>query len=313
MMRILLVVLAWPLIILSVIISFDWIREEFFTSTPDKRSIVPIRQPSYHSVGVNALQRFAELPESNRASIRKNLETNLISIEQWLATLQQSQYKVLCLGEDHEEATREFLAEELFSRLTFHVLLLEATADEVARIVKRIDAGKTYVPLLDADIARVIRAARHKNPDVALEGIEETKRQKKKREHRDRPGLRDDSIVKNFWDKYRPGKRHAILFGALHCTDRRSWFFERVRAMASPFIADEMLSIRVVGEHQGGALGALVFFLDGIDIAKTDFVIPNIRLLDPLIFQWFSLLEPQTLGRFQTLVVFRMREERDDA
>ncbi len=311
MMRILLVVLAWPLIILSVIVSFDWIRGTFFTSTLDEQPTLRIKQPSYYSVGLNALEKFAGLPESNQASIRENLETNLISTEQWVATLQQSQHRVLCLGEDHEEATRKFLAEQFFSKLTFNVLLLEATSDEVARIVKRVDAGRDYVPLLDADIARVIRAARHKNPDVILEGIEETKDQEKRRKYRERPGLRDESIVKNFWDKYRPGGRHAILFGALHCTDRPNWFFERVRTMALESVVDKMLNIRVVGERQDGLLEAFVFFLDGIGVARTDFVIPDIRSLHPLIFQWFSLLEPQTLGRFDTLVVFRMNKERD--
>lgn len=312
MMRILFVVLAWPLIILTIIVSFDWVRNEFFTSVPDKHAAYRIKRPKYYSVGLNALQRFAELPESNQAVVKANLERNLISTEQWLAALQRSQYKVLCLGEDHEEATRQFLAEALFAELTFHVLLLEATSDEVARIVKRVDAGKPYVPLLDANIARVIRAARRKNPGVILEGIEETKRQRKQRKHTDRPGLRDDSIVKNFWDKYRAGERHAILFGALHCTDRPNWLFGRVRTMAPGPVADKMLNIRVVGEHQDGLLEAFVFFLDEIGVARRNFVIADTRSLHPLIFRWFSLLEPQTLGRFHTLVVFRMREERDD-
>lgn len=305
-MRILLVVLAWPLIILTIIVSFDWIRGEFFTSPRDKNWTDRVRPPSYLSVGAHALTRFSELSETDRNSVIRNLESNLITTEQWLAGLQQSEYRIVCLGEDHEETTRQFLAEQFFQRFTTDVLLLEATSAGITRIAKNLDTGKNYVPLLDADIAKIIRVARSQNPNLILGGIEETKRQKKTRERQDHPSFRDDSIVSNFWHTYRPGKRHVILFGALHCTNQPNWLFERVRGMAPRPVAEKMLNVRVIGDHQDGLLEAFVFFIDEIGVERSDFVIPNTSSLHPLIFEWFALLTPQTLGRFHTLVVFRM-------
>ena len=305
--RFFLIVLGWPLLLLILITSFEWIRDAYFPPALEKPRTDRIQHPGYHSLGLNALQRFSELARPDHNMVIRNLEANLIPMGQWLARLQPSDYDVLFLGEDHSEGTRKFLAEQFFSKFKIDRLLLEATPGELERITKLLEEGKTYIPLLGADIAKVIRAARRKNPHVTLDGIEETKRQWKNR-HEDRLGSRDKTITFNFWGKFRPGERYAVLFGALHLTNQPDWFFRSARSLAPPSIANKMLNIRVLGEHQDGPLEAFVFFLDEIGVQKKDFVIPDTRYLHPFVRDWFLLLKQHTLLEFRTLVVFRSQQ-----
>jgi hypothetical protein len=80
----------------------------------------------------------------------------------------------MCIGELHEESTRNFIVEEFFAKFSVDVLLLEATPKELKRLIKRMNAGRTYFPLLAADIMNILRAVRVRNPDVKIFSIEET-------------------------------------------------------------------------------------------------------------------------------------------
>jgi len=51
---------------------------------------------------------------------------------------------------------------------------MEATPKQLKRLMKRMWAGRDYFPLLDADIMNILRTAKGKNPDVRIDGIEET-------------------------------------------------------------------------------------------------------------------------------------------
>ncbi len=138
-------------------------------------------------------------------------------MEQWLTHLAQSDYQIICIGELHEESTRNFLAEEFFAKFSTDVLLLEVTPKDLKRLTKRMDAGRDYFPLLDADIMNILRTVKDRNPAIKIWGIEETDEQQK--DKRGPSNSRDQSIAQNFWDRFQPGRRHIILFGALHCTN----------------------------------------------------------------------------------------------
>lgn len=305
MMRILFLVLAWPLIILAIVVSFDWVRNEFFVTPEERRLANRIEPAKYLSVGIQALEQYSALPKSEQDAVKNNLESTLLSPKQWLADLKKSKHSMICLGENHEDTTRTFLAKEFFANIKVHTLLLEATPGEMVRVSRELERGEVYVPLLDADIAEIIRAAQTLNPNVVLAAIEETREQERRRERGGEKTFRDDSIVANFWQTYTPGALHVALFGALHCTNQPNWLYERVRLNAPLPVAERMLNVRVIGENQDGLLHAFVFFIDEIGIDRQDFVIPNTNQLHPLILKWFALLLPATLERFQTLVIFR--------
>ena len=228
------------------------------------------------------------------------MKSNLISIEQWLTQLGQSDYQVICMGELHEESTRNFLAEEFFAKISTDVLLLEATPKNLKRLIKRMDAGRDYFPLLNADIMKILRSVKDRNPNIKIWGIEETKEQQKD------SNSRDQSIAHNFWDRFQTGRLHIILFGALLCTNEPNWLFKNLCNQASLHAKERMLNVRVLSEHQNGAVEAFVYFLDEIGIEKKHFVIPNTNSLHPRIYELFQILNQETLEKYRSLIVFRI-------
>jgi hypothetical protein len=225
-------------------------------------------------------------------------------MEQWLTLLGQSDYQIMCMGELHEESTRNFLAEEFFAKFSTDVLLLEATPKKLKRLIKRMDAGRDYFPLLDADIMKILRTVKDRNPAIKIWGIEETDEQQNGQQGHS--NSRDQSIAHNFWSRFQPGRLHIILFGALHCTNEPNWLFKLLYSQASLPLKERMLNVRVLGEHQNGPLEAFVYFLDEIGIEKKHFVIPNTNSLHPRIYELFQLLNRQTLDKYRSLIVFRM-------
>jgi hypothetical protein len=165
--------------------------------------------------------------------------------------------------------------------------------------------GRTYFPLLGADIMGILRAAVAANPNIRIYGIEETRWQQKK--NRGRSGSRDESIAYNFWNCYQPDRRHIILFGALHCTSEPKWLFGRVRAQAPFPLKARMLNLAVLEEHQNGPMESFIYFLDEIDRVKKNFVIADTNSLHPRLVQWFRSLSSQILEKYCAVVVFRTR------
>jgi len=302
--RVILALLGGYLIILLFLSVYDWIVEEYPRRPTKPPSSERIQQPFYHEEAVKVLQQFSQLPKSEKAAIRENLESSLISMEQWLTHLAQSDYQIICIGELHEESTRNFLAEEFFAKFSTDVLLLEVTPKDLKRLTKRMDAGRDYFPLLDADIMNILRTVKDRNPAIKIWGIEETDEQQK--DKRGYSNSRDQSIAHNFWDRFQPGRRHIILFGALHCTNKLNWLFKHLYNHASLSLKEQMLNVQVLGEHQNGPLEAFVYFLDKIGIEKKNFVIPDTSALHPRIYELFQLLNRQILEKFCTLIVFRI-------
>ncbi len=248
--------------------------------------------------------RFARLNVSQQRAIRANLQQQLLPVNAWLDGIARAQPQVLCFGEDHEQSTRRFLAEKIFPRLNLDVLMLETTPTELQSILQAMHTKQSFVPLEGANISAVISAARNKNPDILLAGIEETESQRVQRIKNSKGGFRDDTLAVNLGKQIQPGKRHALIFGALHCQDDSNWLFAQMRQATPERLRDSLLNIRVLGEFQNESLQAMLYFLNEIGLTQGDFVIPDTRQLDPEFKQWFPLLAP-TLRDYQTLLVFR--------
>ena len=302
--RMILIVLGGYFIILLLLVAYEWIKAEYPRPPTKPPGTERIQHPFYHEEVAKALQRFSQLPKPEKAAIKQNLESNLISMEQWLTHLGQSNYQIMCMGELHEESTRNFLAEEFFAKFSTDVLLLEATPKDLKRLIKRMDAGRDYFPLLDADIMKILRSVKERNPAIKIWGVEETDEQQKGQHGHSIS--RDQSIAHNFWDRFQPGRFHIILFGALHCTNEPNWLFKHLCNQASLSLKDRMLNVWVLGEHQNGPVEAFVYFLDEIGIEKKHFVIPNTNSLHPRIYELFQMLNQETLEKYRSLIVFRI-------
>ena len=298
--RVILASLGGYLIILLFLSIYDWLVEEYPRRPAKPPSSERIQHPFYHEEAAKALQQFSRLPKPEKTVIKNNLKSNLISMEQWLTHLSQSDYQIICMGELHEESTRNFLAEEFFAKFSTDVLLLEATPKNLKRLINRMDAGRDYFPLLNADIMKILRTVKDRNPTIRIWGIEETEEQQKD------SNSRDQSIAHNFWDRFQPGRLHIILFGALHCTNDPNWLFKNLCDQATFPLKEHMLNVRVLGEHQNGPVEAFVYFLDEIGIEKKHFVIPNTNSLHPRIYELFQMLNRQILEKYRSLIVFRI-------
>lgn len=302
--------LAFLLIVVAItFLAAGWIQEHYVSRPPPEQPTGPFHNPAYRQTAENAVRQFSKLSAVEQAALRKNLEQNIVSVERWLDWIRGAGVSVLCLGEDHEDATRQFLARTLFSELDIDVLLLEVTPHQLGLITQELRWEREKVLLLDADIADIIRAARTRNPNVELVGIEETKRQRIARQKNDRPGTRDESIHNNFWHHFRYGRRHVVLFGALHCTNRAQWLYGRIRRLAPRRVANEMINVRIMEEHQDGRVEAFIYFLGKIGIRRADFVVADSKKLHPLIYEWFEVLGV-TLKDFTALMVFGNRSQK---
>ena len=131
--RVILTIFAGYLLILVFLFVYDWVKAEYPRRPARPPSSERIQHPFYHEEAAKALQRFSRLPESEKDAIKENLESSLISMEKWLTHLGQSDYQIMCMGELHEESTRNFLAEEFFAKFSTDVLLLETTPKNLKR------------------------------------------------------------------------------------------------------------------------------------------------------------------------------------
>lgn len=196
-----------------------------------------------------------------------------------------------------------FLSQEFFLHFSADILLLEATPEELNRVINRMESGRDYFPLLDADMMNILRSVRDRNATIKIYGIEETDEQSKN--HHGRLNPRDHSIAENFWVKFEPGLRHIILFGALHCANESNWLFNNLLSQASPALKEKMLNVCVMGEHQKGSVEAFVYFIDEIGVNKRHFVVPDTSVLPEHIYEWFPSLNHQILEKYRSLIIFR--------
>lgn len=291
------------IIILLVLQIRDWIHNEFPKPAEHSENIAQIQYPFYHNQAKDALKQFVHLSNTEKRTIKRNLVSNLISVKKWLDSLNERPYEIICLGELHDESTRRFLAEQFFSKINTDVLPLEATPDKLESLIKRMESGRSYFPLLGADIMSLLRTVRSKNSNIQLYGIEET--QKEQNNQLSDLNPRDKSLAHNFWECYQPGKKHIALLGRLHCAKEPGWFFHILRAQAPVPLKKKMLSVAVLGEHQNGPLEAFVYFLQEVAVNPGDFVIPEPGNLHPYILDHFEVLQDQIFEKYDALVVFR--------
>jgi len=262
-----------------------------------------VQHAGYEAMADRGIEAFAAMPASRRRELAENLRSNIGNLDEELARLDESRLVILCVGERHMASTRRFLADTMFPKLAIDALFLEIPGDELPEMLRQIDAGVPEVPLLGEDIAAVVRSVRNSNADVVIAGIDESASQKAQRYHLKR-GSRDISIAGNLRSQIRRQKRHAVLFGALHCADQPNWMYRRIRTSERRVNREEIRNINVIGEHQDGTVEAFMVFAHDLGVDAREFMIADTGALDRLIFTWFPALTNSFL-RFDSVIVFR--------
>jgi hypothetical protein len=258
--------------------------------------------PSHMGESISA--QYAGLSEVEQNAIRANLKQQLQPVDDWIQSIALAKPQLLCLGEEHEQTTRSFLAEKIFSQLQFDTLMLETTPAGLGSIIRGIETNPSFVSLEGANISPIISAAREQNSNLTITGIEETKPQRLHRIKQSNTGFRDDTLAQNFWKQFQPGQRHALIMGALHCGNNANWLYAQIKQNSPEDLREHLINVRVFGEYQNESLQAMIYFLKEIGMTEKDFVILDTSLLHPTFKQWFALLEP-TLRHYKTLLVFR--------
>lgn len=310
MLRLFLIVLAWPLAVLLIVSGVLWYRA-VFPEPPREIVLEPVRVQAAQRTAASALERLRALPPVEQHRLVAAMQEVLEPPADWLWKLSRTDYRILCLGEHHEPSTRRFLAETFFTRYSVDVLLLEATPEERALIEQWMEEGRDYVPLLDADIGAVLRAVRGRNPDVLVRGIEETRAQVATRKERE--GSRDLTLARNFWQSWQPGQRNVILYGALHCADDSTWLYRHLREQMPAREGVPMRNIRIIGTHQHAPTLAFATFLQALDMGRGDFVLTDTEAVPSPLRRWFDMFDQHVLKRYATLAVYRLTSEELDA
>ena len=185
------------------------------------------------------------------------------------------------------------------------MLYLEAGEGAVPWLALRSDLGERDVDLLRADIAEVIRAASERNPEVDIRGAEETASQRRARRAAGAGG-RDDSIYRNVIASYVPGKRHAAVLGALHCTNGPGWLFSQLGKEGSPLAGDVRVNLAVMSVHKDLLTREFVRFLRSLGLAHDHLVLGDTAALDARVHDWFLGLTRRFLD-YRTVVLFTGR------
>ncbi|MCY4469694.1 MAG: hypothetical protein OXC08_13330 [Thiotrichales bacterium] len=266
-----------------------------------------LQHPPHIALGIYAYRRYLVIPKHEREAVRAGIEASVWTIERWLAALEARPPGFLCIGESHQDSYREFLARRFFSAYSVDRLYLEATDGTVPWLELRSDLGERDVDLLRADIAEVIRVALERNPEVEIQGAEETGSQRRARRAA-RAGTRDDSIYGNVVASYVPGQRHAAILGALHCTSGQGWLFSQLGKVGSPVAGDERLNLAVMSVHKDLLTREFVRFLRSLGFAGDDLVLADTAALDARVHGWFLELTRRFLD-YRTVVLFTGRAQ----
>ena len=304
-----LIIFGIPLAAFSLLHSFNWHANMTEGHDLAPLSVERIQFPLHNPWGVGGVNRFSALTAPEQADLMGLLDRSITALDPWLDDLNRDGFSLLCLGENHDGHLRNLLASKILPRLPTDALLLEGRRTDAARILRHVET-RDYVPLLGHNITPVVLAAKDANPAVRVLGIEETRPQYDARFQSLGQG-REASIEQNLRAVYRPGKRHIVLFGAFHCSQRTKLYSRLM--VAPPDTSAPMLNIRVAREHIEAPIEAFVYFLDEIRFLSDgpagrlsgDIVITDTVALATYFRDWFPFFASNELEHYGALVIMR--------
>lgn len=299
------IVFGVPFAFILVIKGVDFYQEATWEPPPWPPSTERVQHPDHLRWGEAALNRYNTFDPVQQSAMREAISDLIQPLETWMPQIDQQNFDLLCLGENHEDYIRRFAAEHVFNVLSYDILFLEATQEQAEDILEQVRDGEDRVELLGADLGPVMRSVLQKNPDIEVYGIEETEEQKKARQ-KVLEGGRETTIENNLRELYQPGKQHLILYGAFHCSNTWNWLYYRIKQTPGKLSGAKTRSIRLNRQHLEGPIEAFVYFLDEIRVApKQHFVITENAALPEEIKKWFPFFQANELGISESMIIFR--------
>ena len=247
---------------------------------------------------------------SDDQTFKEAILKNSMALEDWVASINSEADQLLCLGETHRDAFREFVGEKLLPHLNVERLFLEVTQEQVGGFEKQFLAGETEITMLGASVFPVLQSAWKRERPVQVFGIEETKEQgKASRLANSELGRefysRDGFIAQNVLAHLKPKGLQVALYGALHCTK-----FDLGLGGKLPFmnqLAPELKKMNLPGKnvlllrHDDG--GMLDLYLQMMGLGGKTFVIADTSKIKPSDYnkKW-QLYE--TFSNYDTVIYF---------
>lgn len=275
---------------------------------PSSEKTKAVRFPDYREKAVQALTAFAALDATRQQHLRNQVQRALHPVADWIASRHHRSFSLLCIGENHHNATRRYLAAQLFNRLRFDTLHLETVPTGLATIQRKLAANVDYYPLLNADITHIITAAQTRNPALQIFAIDETAVQRRQRLLPGHPASRERAIELNFFNSAQPNQRAVVLFGGLHCQDSTGWFFHHAKRRRKPHADNEFVNLRVLDTHHDGPVEGWAFFVSGLGATVENYVLDTRQISDPSVLGWFGLFNQRYLTQYRYLLLFSENE-----
>lgn len=241
-------------------------------------------------LGRSALEAYRRLPAAEQDRLRKALEENLWTLSRWSATIRERGPRFLCLGERHRDAVRRFLAASVLPRLPLEVMMLEADLSWVRAALEAHAAGEPVPHLLDATMTPIFDALATFHSSADIIGVDESALERRARRSLSRADLsrlaREDTILTNLRRRWQPGKRHVVLFGALHCRDLPQWLFARLPRESDVVDRAQSLNTVVLARYQEPAIQLLMYLLEEMGLRGSAWVVPDTTRFPQRLLQW---------------------------
>jgi hypothetical protein len=163
------------------------------------------------------------LLKSDHDDLKEAFKNRVISPSAWQSKMNDSSWDVLCLGETHNQQTREAISTNILNNLNIDHLMLETQAESVDPLLQEYRQVGS-VQLLGAPLTDVLNTVYESNPDVKISGVERSQKQaflvtQESIKFQRGKLSREAFIAQNIIDRFVKGEKTLALYGALHCSN----------------------------------------------------------------------------------------------
>jgi hypothetical protein len=238
-------------------------------------------------IAIATAQIDTDFVKKDTSDIHATLVAASLPVADWIQSLNQKPYDLLCLGESHEDFFREFYGAVL-KDLEFPVLAIETTQEELVKIQDTWKATK-QAKLLNANYAPILQSLEGKTPTVRIAPVEATKLQDQMetkytietgKSHLSRDGFIAQNILKQTAEGNNGGTKIVALYGRNHCSKNNT-------GLGSVSFANflgrskKVLSVMLLKRQSKEKINPLVAYLDaGVEGSKPVLVLDSSKIKD---------------------------------
>ncbi len=224
-----------------------------------------------------------EFLKRDTSEIQESVKAASLPLSQWIESLNQKPYDLLCLGETHEDFFREFYG-PVIQGLQFNKLAIETTSEEWSHIQQTWKSTQ-QAKLINANFVPILQSLQSKTPQVTVLPVEATQQQDlQETKYTIETGKshlsRDGFIAQNIQQSMLAGEKTVALYGRHHCSKNNT-------GLGSVSFANflgrskKVLSVMVMKRRSTEKANPLTVFLDaGVEGTKPVLVVESAKIKD---------------------------------